>query len=1026
MTGKKIVFLLLTLCLMGEVVYAQKPTENVLKGRVVDAGGDALIGAQIRWKETKGGTITDVDGNFTISRVPSTSSLIISYIGYKSKELVVAANQTEVEVVMADDAQNLDELVVVGYGIQKKSSLTGSIETVKAEDLLMMPTANLDQALTGQVAGLQVMQTTGDPSSAREADLHVRGINSNPLLVIDGVPRFGTNTSDGEMRLSDLNPDDIESVTVLKDAAAAAVYGARAANGVILVQTKRSQGNQKVKFNYRGQYNMQEAAHLPHFLNAYEFAKLRNQAIENSGSTATPYTEEQLEQIRTHSNPNVYGDENLLDYLDKTGWSTTQSLSANGGNDFVKYYISGGFADTKGLYSGVGRRRVNYMVKLDATLAKGLVLSLDMNGSHTRAKNTSYATVDAAYSYSPVQVLRYTNGSLASVNGGNPLINVEGLGDYRQDKYRMSAVTATLKWDLPWVKGMNAYIRGTFDDNSQVRKVSSNSITLYTYDAATGEYTPDPNTVYPKGKNSLDQYDQFFDSQLYEIGINYHRSFVEKHDVDATLVGNYQRTHTLYMEGVNQDKGIYPQTMGTALGDKTLTGNESKNQRASVIGRASYGYDNKYFFEFSFRVDGSNNFSPDNRWGFFPSLSTAWVLSNEQFFRNWKQDVLSNVKFRASTGWLGNDGIAGAYSYLRTYQEASRSGYTIGGNYRPGLVMNGNPNPDLTWGKTHDYNVATDLGFWGGRFGVTFEYFVRYETDKITSAPDYLYPPSTGANGNVPSLNFAKLKAWGWDFTLNHRNTIGKLKYNVGITLSKSDDKYLDYGDESAQNENLRRKGMPSMVWTMYQAAGLFQSQEEINGWADQDGQGNASLAPGDIKYVDQNSDHKIDANDQIYVKNSSYPDMDIAFRLGASYKGFFINAMFQGEMGYKKNIPEYYSLENGTLQRFQDYHLTETWTEENPNARYPRLKFASSSDNNRKTSTFWIQDCNFLRLKMLNIGYQFPSSMLKKFNISSASIALQGSNLFTISDLTDMDPEQTSRGYPIQRSYGITLNIGF
>ena len=1022
-TNPKVLLLLLALFLSVQVTFAQ---EGMLRGKVTDAGGESLIGAQVKWKDAKTGTITDVDGNYSIVRSKTSNVLVVSYVGYKSKEVEVAAGQTSVDVTMSDDAQHLDELIVVGYGIQKKSSITGSVETVKAEDLLMMPTTNIDQALTGQVAGLQVMQSTGDPSSAREADLHIRGINSSPLLVIDGVPRFGTNTTDGEMRLSDLNPDDIESVTVLKDAAAAAVYGARAANGVILVQTKRSQGEQKVKVNYRGQFNLQEATHLPEFLDAYDFAVLRNKAIENSASTATPYTDEQLEQIRTHSNPNVYGNENLLDYLDKTGWSTTHSLSANGGNNFVKYYLSFGYADTKGLYSGVGRRRLNYMAKLDATLAKGLVLSVDINGSQTRAKNSSYSTVDAAYSYSPVQVLRFTNGMLASADGGNPLINVEGLGGYRQDHYKMSAITANLRWEIPWVKGLSAYLRGTFDDNSQIRKTYSSPVTLYTYDATSDVYTPDPNTVYPTAKVSLTQYDQSFDSQLYEAGLNYNRTFLEKHDVGATLVANYQRTHTNYMQGANLDKGIFPETMGTALSDMSLNGSESKNQRASMIGRLNYGYGNKYFFEFSFRVDGSNNFSPDNRWGFFPSFSAAWALSNESFFQNWKQDVLSNVKFRLSTGWLGNDGVAGAYSYLKTYLEAPGSGYQIGGSYRPGLIMNGNPNPDLTWGKTHDYNAGVDLGFWGGRIGITFEYFLRYETDKITSAPDYLYPYSTGVNGNVPSLNFAKLKAWGWDLSINHLNTIGKFKYNVGISLSKSDDKYLDYGDESAQNANLRRVGLSSLVWTMYESDGLFQSQEEIDGWADQDGQRNASLAPGDIKYIDQNGDRKIDANDMVYVKNSSYPDMDIAFKLGASYKGFFLNAMFQGEIGYKKNITEDYSLDNGTLQRFQKYHITDTWSEENPNALYPRIKFVTSSDNNRRASTFWVRNCNFLRLKMLNFGYQFPQNLLKNTFISSASIAFQASNLFTITDLVDMDPEQTTRGYPIQRSYGVTLNLGF
>ena len=219
-------------------------------------------------------------------------------------------------------------------------------------------------------------------------------------------------------------------------------------------------------------------------------------------------------------------------------------------------------------------------------------------------------------------------------------------------------------------------------------------------------------------------------------------------------------------------------------------------------------------------MDGSTNFSPDNRWGFFPSLSASWVLSNETFFKNWKQDVVSNVKLRASTGWLGNDGLVGAYSYLTNYTESGNYGYSFGGSYRPGLVLEGYPNAALTWGKTHDYNVGADLGFWGGRIGLTFEYYLRYETDKITSAPEYLFPPSTGVNGSVPSMNFSKLKAWGWDFTLSHRNTIGKFKYSLSLSLAKNDDKYLDYGDESAQLPNLRRKGRSSMVWTMYQADG--------------------------------------------------------------------------------------------------------------------------------------------------------------------------------------------------------------
>ncbi|MBR4962923.1 MAG: SusC/RagA family TonB-linked outer membrane protein, partial [Muribaculaceae bacterium] len=897
----RIYILIVSLLCLASAVTAQTTTA-VLKGKVTDRSGEPLIGAHVQWKDANNATISDMEGNFTIPKTGK--ELSVSYLGYKTKTTKVADGTKSVAVILEDDAQNLDELVVVGYGVQKKSSLTGSVETIKSEELLKIPTANIDEALYGQVSGLSVMQSSGDPSSAKETEMHIRGINGSPLLVIDGVPRFGTNTSDGEMRLSDLNPDDIESISILKDAAAAAVYGARAANGVILVQTKRSQGDQKVKINYRGQVNIQQATQLPKFLDAYEFAKMYNQAIANSSSSQTPYTNEQLEQIRTGSNPNVYGNENLLDYLDKTGYTTTHSLSLNGGNQWVKYYISGGYTHTKGLYSGVGRDRFNYSAKLDATLTKGLTLSVDITGSRNNSKNSSYATLDAAYSFAPTQVLRFTNGKLASINGGNPLINVEGTGGYIHDKANMNTLTANLRWELPWVKGLSLYARATVDYNTRIEKAYDKPVELFTYDEATGEFTTDANTVYPKAKFTIEQMDRFTDNQLYEVGINYNRTFKDKHDLSGLLVANYQRMHNQYMEGKNLNAPPYPETIGNNSENINLNGSETKNQRASLIGRVSYGYDYRYFLEASFRADGSTYFAPENRWGFFPSVSASWVLSNEHFFKNWNQPVISNVKFRASTGILGNDGLVGEYSYILNYIE-SANGYNIGGLYGPGLTMatGSYPNPELTWGKTHDYNIATDLGFWDNRFGVTFEYFWRFETNKITSAPSYLYPPTTGVSGSTPSINFAKLKAWGWDLTLSHHNTIRKVKYNIDFTISQQDDMWLDYGDESTVNENLRRVGQSSMVWTMYEADGLFQSQEEIDNHAVQFGL--SDLKPGDIKYVDQNGDGVIDTNDLIYVKNASNPRFNFGLKLGVSWKGLFVNALFQGATGYQQNIKE-------------------------------------------------------------------------------------------------------------------------
>lgn len=887
---------------------------------------------------------------------------------------------------------------------------------------MQIPTVDLDKALSGQAAGLQVMSSTGDPSSAKEATIRIRGIAGAPLLVIDGVPRFGTNTTDGETRLSDLNPDDIESISVLKDAAAAAVYGARAANGVILVQTKRAKKGSKIKINYRSRFNLQQATQLPKFLNAYEFAKLKNVAIANSPDKSyIPYTAEELEQIRTGSNPNKYGDENLIDYLDKFGYSTIHSLSISGGNEKVRYYLSGGYTKTKGLYGGVGKDRYNYSAKIDATLLKGLTFALDFSGRNASNKNTSYSTISSAYNFSPLKPLRFTTGQLASSNG-NPLIPVEGLGGYIENISKMSTISAKLNYEFQKIKGLSTYIRATFDYNTSRKKTFNKPVALYTYNENDGSITVDESTIYPKAKITLQQEDRFVDNKLFELGINYARTF-GKHNVSGLVVANYQEYKNNYLSGTNLDMpGEFPEIIGTAL-DARLTGKDFFNQRASLIGRATYGYNNCYFVEGSFRMDGSTKFSPGNRWGFFPTVSGSWVVSNEKFFKAWDQDIISNIKFRGSMGILGDDGGVDEFSYLMKYMYVARQGYEIGGSYKPGIVSatTSYPNADLKWGESRDYNIATDLGFFNNRLGISLEYYWRYRTNMIMTTPSYLYPASSGVDNNPPNVNFGKVKGWGWDLTITHRNTIKDFKYNATLTLAQTDDKVLDYGDESSLEPNRRRVGKNYRVWWMYEADGLFQSQEEIDNYKLDQG----DVAPGDIKYIDQNGDGILTDADRIAVKNSSYPEMSMSLRLGAQYKGFFVNVMFQGVTGYKQTIGEMYTLEKGSLQRFQEYHLTDTWSESNKNARYPRLKIANNNDNNRRSSTFWVKDCDFVRLKSVSLGYRLPRKITKQLNLSSASIAINGSNLYTWSSLKDMDPESL-RGYPIQRSYGVTLNVGF
>jgi TonB-linked SusC/RagA family outer membrane protein len=1022
------ILLLCSFLSLYSLLNAQNNKNYTVTGTIKDISGEPVIGASIVVKDSDPvkGTISDLDGNFSIS-LSDNETLVISYLGYLTHEVNVSGSQSSINIVLKEDAQLLDEIVVVGYGIQKRSSLTGSVETINNKDILKIPTVNLDEALSGQIAGLQVRSLSGDPSSAREANVRIRGISQPPLLVIDGVPRFGENTGDGEMRLSDINPDDVESISVLKDAAAAAVYGARAANGVILVTTKRSKGDEKIRVNYRGQFNLQEATQLPEFLDSYEFAQLYNKAVENTGTgTYKSYTAEELEMIRNQTNKNVYANENLFDHLNKYGHSTIHSLNVSGGRESIKYYISGAYTNTKGLYSGIGRDRYNYSVKLDAVLLKGLTFTVDVLGNTSANKNTSYTTLDAAYSFSPIQPLRFENGLLASINSGNPLIAVDGLGGYTQDKTNMNTLTARLNYEIPALKGLSVYARTTIDKNNTSRKIFSNPVILYLYEPDTPEvYRADPNTVYPTAKISLTERNQFTDKKLLEAGVNYSGNF-KKHSVTGLLVTSYEDWSNRYLQGINENMpGTFPEQIGNTTGK--ISGNESKNERASLIGRATYGFDSRYFLETSFRVDGSTSFHPDHRWGFFPTVSASWVVSNESFFMQWKQNVLSNLKLRGSFGILGQDSNVPYYSYLNNYIYTLRQGYEIGDLLQPGLIMDVGyyPNPELTWEKSRDYNIAADIGLWDNKIGITYEYFQRYRSDFLANAPSYLYPPSTGTDSNLPYMNLGRIKAWGWDLTLTHRNTMNKFKYDFMFTISKSDDIIKDYGDESSLPESQRRAGKPSRVTWMYEATGLFQTQDEIDEHAIQGDSDNSALAPGDIKYVDKNEDNYITKEDMIAVKNSSYPDMAYSFKVGFEYKGFFFNSIFQGVDGCNMRLPDTYTLENNSLQRFQTYHRDESWEPGRLDANYPRIKFTTSNDNNRKESTFWIRKANYIRLKSVSFGYSIPPASLKKMRLTSLSIALQGSNLYTWSSLKEMDPESL-RGYPIQRSYGVTVNFGF
>lgn len=1019
---RNLLILFLSLALFR--LYGAEPPRNIA-GTVLDEHDEPLVGATVRIDGVKGGAATDLDGKFSLT-APSdkTATLIVSCFGYTTQKVHAAKDTGQMTIKMVPLDTQIDEVVVIGYGTAKKSELTSSVETISAKDLAKIPSMNLDQSLGGQVAGLGVQAVTGDPSSARESTMSIRGNLDNPLLVIDGVPRFSTTTNEGEMRLSDLNPDDIESISVLKDAAAAAVYGARAANGVILVQTKRGKEGERTRLNYRGQLTFDEATYLPKFLGAHDYAVLFNRAVEASPDAGyTPYDLDKL-----GSNPNLYGDSSLFDYFHKWGHTQRHSISLSGGMKAVRYYLSAGFAESKGLYSNIGRNRFNYSLRIDADIIKGLTLSTNFSGSVSNYKNNNNpVTIDDAYSFSPLEVLQYTDGSFASLEGYNPLVSVLGLGGYQKTKSDYHTLNARLTYQIPKVDGLEIYVMGTYDMNHSGVKTFSKPVELYVYNPLTDEITLDQSSIYPQSRITMQQRNQSVHNLLVEGGISYNHTFNEKHHVTGLAVINYQDYHNKYLRAINNNlPGQKPEILGTSS-TASLSGSEYMSQRASTVGRFSYGFDNRYFAEFSFRVDGSTRFSPSKRWGFFPTVSASWVISNEKFFTV-SPAILSQAKIRASAGILGDDGVASDFGYMQYYNFTNTQGYNFGSIWMTGLLpsLSSYPNESLTWGKSKDLNVGIDLGFWNNRVNATAEWYLRERSNMVTDARDYLFPPSVGTGGVRPSVNVGRVRFTGFDFTVRHNNNFGDFHYDVSFNIGTSSNKVMDWGDESSLPEQQRLKGRPFTVWSLYQADGLFQSYEEIAKWpVDQDGKGNSTLAPGDIKYLDQDGDNALTINDMVYVKSSALPEINYGFSLGGNWKGIHLNLSFQGAGGYNQLINELYTLESNSLQRFQDYHMTDTWTPENPNAAYPRIKFATTGDNNRRSSTFWLKKCNYLRLKALTVGYSIPPSILKKTKLQSVDLSFQATNLCTWSSLHNMDPESL-RGYPLQRSYGFSLAFGF
>lgn len=1018
----------------------QLQQQEKITGTVTDEKGVPIIGANIMEKGTSNGAITDINGNFTLS-VSENARLQISYIGYISQEITVKG-RNKITIVLSDDTQVLNEVVVVGYGTQKKKSLTGAISSVKSTDIVNSKNENLQNMLTGKVAGLRIVQNTSEPGDFNNS-MDIRGLGA-PLVIIDGVPRSN---------MARIDANDIENVTVLKDASAA-VYGVRAANGVVLITTKKGV-KEKTELNYSGSFSLQMPSGMPKSTDAIGYMTLIN---ENTMHNA-------------NGGKLTYMDEDFTPYLDGTAQSTdwysavirdcapqTQhSLSATGGNEKTQYYISVGYSYQEGLLKGGDLNYEKYNVRSNVTSKITNRIKVDFNLSGIMdEKNNSYLGTGGAFGVYksvwrqiPLQPIYANNNpnyiydtKLESANSGNPVAlidkDVNGYTKYRKKWFQSSA---SITYDVPYIEGLQLKGLFSYDYNLSDNKLFKKQYNQYTYDEETDTYIPyakqNPSSVRRENHSS--------DISLYQVSLNYDHNFKGDHDVSALL---------LFEQSVRNGDNFYALRELAIPIDQLMAGNATnqvgnmntdglyKDANQGLIGRVNYAYKSKYFAEFSFRYDGSSKFPKDSRWALFPAGSIGWRVSEENFWKQSRLSFIDNFKLRLSYGKMGDDASA-RYQFLMGYTYPATGannglpgGYLFDGTFVNSSVSRGIPNPNITWYTAKMLNVGFDMSAWNGLLGVTMEYFQR-NRDGLLATRTASLPDIVGAS--LPQENLNSDLTRGFEMELTHFNRVGDFTYNVkgNLSFTRTMNKYQETARKGNSYENYRNNQNDrwSNIWWGYGTNGRYQSYGDVVNsgiFTSRD------VLPGDYRYEDWNGDGIISELDihPIEKSTSSMPLMNFGFTLSASYKGFDLSTLFQGaamrHIAYQELLAQPVWYNSNSLTQFLDrWHPVDSKANPyDPNTEWIKGKYAYTGTNPEHNSKFNMHNATYLRLKTIELGYTLPTALTQKVGVRSARLYINGYNLFTFSQMKYVDPEHTADQwgylYPMNKTVSFGVNIGF
>ncbi|WP_232336533.1 SusC/RagA family TonB-linked outer membrane protein [Mucilaginibacter aquatilis] len=1001
--------------------------DTPISGRVLDEKGEPLAGLSVTIKGTTSGTITDVNGKYSINVKDKNATLIFTFTGYDPQEVIVG-DRSVIDIRMSVSAKSLNDVVVVGYNSQKRATLTGSVSDVKGAEIVKSPQPNVSNSLAGRFSGVIANNRSGEPGYDGSS-ITIRGLattnDNSVLVVVDGIP--------GQIGgLERLDPNDIESISVLKDASAA-IYGNRAANGVILVTTKRGKTG-KPSISYTFNQGFSQPTRLPQMADAATYAQLVNEMLYNSnaqGGLNQRYSAAQIETFRNGSDPLNYPNTDWIDAtLKKVALQNQQSLSVNGGNEDVKYYVSLGTIYQDNLYkNGVTKyKQYNFRSNIDANITKRFKVSVLLSG---RQENRQYPTTGGGgifrsiYRANPTVAPYYPNGlPTIGIEGENPALQVTDIGGVNRNPIHVFNGILKANYLIPGVEGLSVDGFFSVDRAFNFSKNFSKPYNVYNYIASTNVYEP---RLY----GGFNGRPQLFESQMNDVQLtsnaklNYARKF-GKHDIYAFVGYEQSSNRREYFDATRRNflSSDLPELgQGGALPTDALNSGYSTNfTRRSVISKIAYNYNEKYMLEAQFRADGTSNFPSDKRWGYFPSVSGAWRVSKEDWFAN-NVKFFDDLKIRASYGSLGNDKIR-QFQYFDNFTIV-RNGFVSGTSIQPNLNLIKLGNANITWEVAKKLDIGLNAVFLKN-FSIEAIYF-NQDREKILMPRSGSVPAVTGIvdpySGDKlrPDENIGKVNSKGFEATLGYNHTGKEFTWGLSgnVTYAKSTGVFLDDAPGLLPYQTVTGNSLNTPL--LYRSLGLFRSAEELAAYPHVVG-----TKVGDLKLEDFNQDGVIDDRDRVRNIYGNVPRITYGFTLNAAYKNFDLSALIAGQA----QVAQYVLPESGTIGNFYKSWADNRFGPNTPNGTFPLVtERSSSSISGQYASTFWLNDASFLRLKNIQIGYNVDAAFLSKIKVSNLRVYFSAFNLFTITKVKDYDPEGDSGSgqfYPQQKIFNLGVNLKF